>query len=1184
MRIGRTSDCRFFINWCMFLGNAARAPKTAAAVTATAAGILLLAGALAPYVSPDMPDDWPLAALPAFLGDAFAHIQDSITITAIGSISDDANTRVLDGPRATDIVDLRGQLFAFVVAGEEDGIQILNITTPGNIIAVANMTDDSNVVLDDPRDIELFIHGGMLYAAVAAYSDNGVQILDVTGHFAGSTPIVAVSNVTDTGSLELSGASAIDVFDYDGKRYAAVAAYSDSGVQILNLTEPTTRPIPTVDNLDADADTLLSQVNDIKVFELNNKPYAIATSYDSDAIQVLNLTDLDNIVAVNNIADTTDLLLGGPSSLDIVKHSNGLTYAVVTSDLEHGIQLFDLTSLPRIIPAGGISDADDNGSTTSQLRLPSSVKMFVFSDNTYAAVGTVSDGIQIVNITDPDNPVNAGSLASTISDPFDYIRDIDALPPGDRLVLTSYGDDKIRMVQLAGKAVDNGPPQIVILNQTVNGGDTVTLEPVGVVDPNGDPMTYRWGYDDVLMAERLGVIIDDHLSRSTTFVAPHVLHDTDIVFKFEAVDHHGGKFVVDDNGAFVLEPGARDDGYSFVRVWVTVRGTQPPIVDAGMNQTVHAGTLVTLSGSVNDPEGNDPVTHLWVAESNATLADPNALTTTFTAPIVAVETILQFILFGTDSLGAVASDSVYITVLANQPPQFDIGPNRVVDEGDQVTLTSGTVTDPENDTPFIYDWWIAVDSPADGPPITIQDETIPTITFTAPLVTVDTTYHVLLLVTDSRGAADSRVMTLTVRDVPSARPIVTVDGNQAVDEGDQVTLTGSATDPEGEAMTYDWTCQADSRPIINAGTTKSVTFTAPEVMFRDTAYTCTFTATDPHGSTGSAQLILLVRDVPPDGPVLKLIGDYTPTVTVGNAWTDPGASCVTLHDGNALRVSTSGSVDTGTVGSYDIKYSCSHNGIHTSQTRTVTVQQAADDQPPAISLVYIRTVVAAGVTDPDYSSDAICRDNEDGDISHTITTTVSFGSNDTATITYSCTDSANHTVEKTQKAKAPSANTPPEMDVIGGFMHLKVGDTFEDPGAVCHDAEDGTFDAVMISNTVDTTAAGTYAVVYQCTDSGGMHNNGGGARTVWVIEGDLPPVLTISDDSDIIIPVNGTWSVPSATCTDKEDGDLTDEIEVRHVHSVDVTKPGTYYITYYCVDSTNQHVQTSIKVIVEEGS
>ncbi len=88
----------------------------------------------------------------------------------------------------------------------------------------------------------------------------------------------------------------------------------------------------------------------------------------------------------------------------------------------------------------------------------------------------------------------------------------------------------------------------------------------------------------------------------------------------------------------------------------------------------------------------------------------------------------------------------------------------------------------------------------------------------------------------------------------------------------------------------------------------------------------------------------------------------------------------------------------------------------------------------------------------------------------------------------------------------------------------------------------------------------------------------------WIIEGDLPPVLTISDTSDIIIPVNGTWSVPSATCTDKEDGDLTDEIEVRHVNSVDVTKPGTYYITYYCVDSTNQHVQTSIKVIVEEGS
>ncbi len=31
-------------------------------------------------------------------------------------------------------------------------------------------------------------------------------------------------------------------------------------------------------------------------------------------------------------------------------------------------------------------------------------------------------------------------------------------------------------------------------------------------------------------------------------------------------------------------------------------------------------------------------------------------------------------------------------------------------------------------------------------------------------------------------------------------------------------------------------------------------------------------------------------------------------------------------------------------------------------------------------------------------------------------------------------------------------------------------------------------------------------------------------------------------------------------------------------------KPGTCYITYYCVDSADQHAQASIRVIVEEGS
>ena len=1133
------------------------------AIAVIAVGVLL-AGVLA-YVSPDMPD-----TLPAFLGDAFAHIQDSITVTAIGSISDDANTRVLDGPRATDIIDLRGQLFAFVVAGEEDGIQILNITTPSNIIAVANMTDDNNVVLDDPRDIELFIHGGMLYAAVASYGDDGVQILDVTGHFAGRTPIVAVSNVTDTSSLELSGASAIDVFDYDDKRYAAVAAYGEGGVQILNLTEPTTHPIPTVSRLSPGADTMLYKLEDIKTFERGGKPYAITTSGEHDAIQVINLTDPTNIVAVNSIVDTPDLLLGDPIGLDIFKEANtGNIYAVVASQLEHGIQLFEVGNLPDIIPVASISDSDDNDSTTGRLTSPTSVKTFAFSGDTYAAVGTISSGIKIVNITDPGNPVNAGGLDSTISDPFDFIRDIDALPGGDRLVLTSYGDDKIRMVQLAGKTLSNDPPTIAILNQTVNGGDTVTLEPVGVIDPNGDPMTYRWGYDELRMAEMLGVIIDDHLSRSTTFVAPHVRDDTDIVFKFEAVDHHGGKFVVDDNGAFVLKPGIHNGGYAFAKVWITVQGTQPPIVDAGMNQTVHAGTLVTLNGSVNDPEGNDPVTHLWVAESNATLADPNALTTTFTAPIVAVETILQFILFGTDSLGAVASDSVYVTVLPNQPPVIDPIPNMAVDEGTQFTLTA-SATDPEGDTPLTYQW-IIVAVPS-SPELTIDNATIRSPTFTAPLVTTDTEYRIFVYVTDSRGATAHIEVDLTVLDVPSPRPIVTAGDNQAVDEGDTVTLTGTATDPDGEAMTYKWVCRDDTT-TLEPGTTLSVTFTAPDVN-QDSTFTCTLTATDPHGSTGTAQLALHVRNVPDDRPILTLNGEYTPTIVVGSSWTDPGATCVTLRDGTPLHVRVSGSVDTHTAGTYTLTYKCGIHGVgSTSQDRIITVIAAADDTAPSVGILNIRGAIASGLTNPDFGGDARCTDTEDGDISHTITVSVRYGSPDEdgkvrADITYSCVDSGGNTGSASVNvAVISTTNNPPEIDKNGGITWVTVGEQFTDPGATCTDVEDGTWDATVVSNTVDTSTAGTYAVIYECRDSGGLTNIGGSVRTVYVVapEENTPPTITV-DNSDIHVSLGGTWTVPDATCHDDEDGDLTDNIKLRHVESVDVNKEGTYYFVISCKD------------------
>ena len=91
----------------------------------------------------------------------------------------------------------------------------------------------------------------------------------------------------------------------------------------------------------------------------------------------------------------------------------------------------------------------------------------------------------------------------------------------------------------------------------------------------------------------------------------------------------------------------------------------PPVTDAGPNQSVDPGSTVTLDGSASfDPDGNEPLTYLWVQTGGptVTLSDATVAMPTFTAP--SSPTVLTFSLTATDSLGLAdpTPDEVVVTV------------------------------------------------------------------------------------------------------------------------------------------------------------------------------------------------------------------------------------------------------------------------------------------------------------------------------------------------------------------------------------------------------------------------------------------------------------------------------------------------------------------------------------------
>ena len=185
----------------------------------------------------------------------------------------------------------------------------------------------------------------------------------------------------------------------------------------------------------------------------------------------------------------------------------------------------------------------------------------------------------------------------------------------------------------------------------------------------------------------------------------------------------------------------------------------------------------------------------------------------------------------------------------SQPPVAYAGPDQFVDAG-TIVMLSGTGSDPDG-TIASYGWTQVGDMM-----VTFSDSASVTAVFTAPDVSMNETLTFRVTVTDNFGAEASDEVMIVVRPT-NKPPIVNASVDQSVDAGAAVTLTGSASDPDGTVASYAWIQTGGTLVTLIGADSATAAFTAPDV----TAKRLTFrlTVTDNEGVQVSAELTVRVQ-------------------------------------------------------------------------------------------------------------------------------------------------------------------------------------------------------------------------------------------------------------------------------------------------------------------------------------
>jgi ribosomal protein L14 len=408
-----------------------------------------------------------------------------------------------------------------------------------------------------------------------------------------------------------------------------------------------------------------------------------------------------------------------------------------------------------------------------------------------------------------------------------------------------------------------------------------------------------------------------------------------------------------------------------VKITVSSAGLQPPVANAGANQTIQLPVnQVALDGTGSAAPSGTITSYSWTQVSGPSTASWSAATASTTNATALVAGTYVFQLTVTDNNNAKATDQVTITVnaAANIPPVANAGSSITINLPTNTATLDGSKSSDADGSISTYSW--AMISGPNTPGSTGNNSSKLSLT---GLVAGQYSYQ--LTVTDNSGATATALVKVTVVAPQNVLPVASAGSSITITlPTNTATLDGTkSSDADGTISKYSWTMVSGPNTPSETGAA-TATLTLSGLVAGQYIYQ--LTVTDNNGGSASAQVKITVVAPANKAPIANAGTDQTITAPAssvnldGSASYDPdgtiasyswvlktGTGSITISNGNTSKPSVAGL----TTGTYSFQLTVTDNsGASATDLITVTVnpQAPAPNQAPVANAGNNLTITA----------------------------------------------------------------------------------------------------------------------------------------------------------------------------------------------------------------------------------